>query len=165
MVNFSALMIGLFLLLATTNLMSMVPYVMGPTTHISFTLSLALPVWLTTVLSGATFSPYAYLSHLLPLGAPMILAPFLIIVEVVSSCIRFLTLSLRLAANLTVGHVILNALGTYTIFTMFSSPTNLLMILTLALSIGYMLFEFGVALLQAYIFFLLSSLYSNDHPL
>ncbi len=57
-VNFSAITISLFFLIILTNLMRIIPYVMGPSTHIAFTLSLALPVWLRTVFSGFSFSPY-----------------------------------------------------------------------------------------------------------
>lgn len=95
----------------------------------------------------------------------MLLAPFLVVVETVRSFIRFLTLALRLTANLTVGHVILSALGVYIIYGFLSSPINYFGIIALLFRIGYIVFEFGVAILQAYIFFLLSCLYTNDHPL
>ena len=163
--HFPALTIRLFFLILFTNLLSLVPYVIGPTAHIAFTFSLAFPVWLTIVISGIHFNPYHWLAALLPLGAPTLLAPFLVIVEAIRNLLRALTLPLRLAANLTVGHVILAALGTYTIYAISSSSLFLAALITLTLATGFILFEVGVAALQAYVFFLLATLYSNDHPI
>lgn len=163
-VNFPTLTIALFLLILTSNLTGLIPYVIGPTAHIAFTLSLAFPVWFSIVLSGILYNPYLTTASLLPSGAPSFLNPFLVVVETVRIFVRFITLALRLAANLTVGHVILGALGTYSAFALFSIPMKLPALLTIAIRIGYIMFEFGVAALQAYIFFLLTSLYTNDHP-
>lgn len=164
-VNFPTITISIFLIIIITNLISIVPYVLGPTTHIAFTLSLAIPIWLSTFISGITFSPYLWLIFFLPTGAPILLAPFLVVVETIRNFARFLTLALRLSANLTVGHVILGALRVYIIYSLFCPPVNYWAIIALIISIGYILFEFGVATLQAYIFFLLASLYTNDHPI
>ena len=164
-VNFPTLTIALFLLILATNLTGIIPYVIGPTAHIAITLSLSFPVWFAIVLSGFTFNPYLSAASLLPSGAPLILSPFLVIVETISMLVRFLTLALRLAANLTVGHVILGALGTYSAFALFSVPIKFSAILTILIRIGFTLFELGVAGLQAYVFFLLTSLYTNDHPI
>jgi len=164
-VNFPTLTIALFFFILTSNLTGLVPYVIGPTAHMAFTLSLSFPVWFSIVLSAFIFNPYLTTASLLPSGAPSFLNPFLVVVETVRILVRFITLALRLAANLTVGHVILGALGTYSAFALFSIPIKLPAFLTIAIRIGYIMFEFGVAALQAYIFFLLTSLYTNDHPI
>ena len=93
----------------------------------------------------------------------MLLAPFLVIVELIRNILRTLTLPLRLAANLTVGHVILAALRAYTIFAFTSANLIITALITLTLVMGFIFVEFGVALLQAYVFFLLTTLYANEH--
>lgn len=159
------LLMALFSLIAFLNLIRILPFTLPITAHISFALSLAFPVWLRNVISGLIYNPYKWLAILTPLGTPMLLAPFLVIVETTRIIIRFITLALRLAANITVGHVVLTALTIYSAHVIFSSSINIRLILVFIIITIYTLFEFAIAILQAFIFFLLSALYANDHPL
>lgn len=99
-----------------------------------------------------SYSLPTYLSHLTPKGAPLGLAPLLVIIERVSLRVRPLTLGVRLAANLTTGHIIIGLMA--------NGPLYLCVIL----GIGYLAFELGVCLVQAYIFTLLPALYREEHP-
>ena len=92
------------------------------------------------------------LTHFTPAGAPIPLAPFLVCIELISFLIRPLTLTLRLLANLTVGHIICALLcrGLVTGWSLGVAHA------------GYTLFEFGVRRVQAYVFFLLLSLYRRE---
>lgn len=56
-------------------------------------------------------NPYEFFSHFCPLGAPLVLAPFLVLVEIVRFRVRPLTLAIRLSANMTAGHIVLGLLG------------------------------------------------------
>lgn len=96
------------------------------------------------------------------MGAPAVLNPFLVLVETVSLIVRPITLSVRLAANMGAGHIVLCLVGRYLrrgFFCYSFFPVFLLM----GISVFYFLFEVGVCLIQAYIFFLLLNLYGDEH--
>ena len=114
-------------------------------------------------MSGALFNPSSAAARLLPGGAPAALNPFLVIVETVSLCVRPITLSIRLVANIRAGHIVLGLIGTYLSSGLFTYPTIAVASL-IFIQVFYFMFEVGVALIQAYIFSLLVTLYSDDHP-
>lgn len=153
----------LFLLLILLNLIGLIPYVFGVTTHLAVRLSLGLPLWLSLIISGASHNPSSAAASLLPGGAPAALNPFLVLVETVSLCVRPITLSIRLVANISAGHIVLGLLGTYLRSGLFIYPTIAVAAL-IFIQTFYFMFEIGVALIQAYIFSLLVTLYSDDHP-
>nr|BDQ43700.1 ATP synthase F0 subunit 6 [Duplodicodrilus schmardae] len=157
----SSIISATFIILILVNLMGMVPYTFSTSSHLIFTLALGFPMWLSFILSSAAYSPKKTIAHLLPDGAPDWLNPFLVIIETTSIVVRPLTLSFRLAANMSAGHIVLSLVGIYCAAAWFTSTvgTSLLILTTL----GYILFEFAICLIQAYIFCLLLSLYSDDH--
>nr|BDQ43947.1 ATP synthase F0 subunit 6 [Pithemera bicincta] len=157
----SSIISSTFITLIVINLMGMIPYTFSTSSHLIFTLTLGFPLWLSFILSSASFSPKKTIAHLLPDGAPDWLNPFLVIIETTSIMVRPLTLSFRLAANMSAGHIVLSLMGIYCAAAWFTSLSGtILLILT---SLGYILFEFAICLIQAYIFCLLLSLYSDDH--
>jgi ATP synthase subunit 6 len=97
---------------------------------------------------------------LLPRGAPAWLSPPLVIIETIRILVRPLTLSFRLAANIRAGHIVLGLVNIY-LARAFSSFISFSTLLTIR--VVYTLFEVGICLVQAYIFCLLLSLYSDDH--
>jgi len=156
------LVTGLFLFLLISNLLGLLPYVFSTTSHLAVTFSLAFPIWFTLVISRATKNPYSFTAALLPRGAPAILNPFLVLVETVSMCVRPITLAVRLAANMGAGHIVLGLIGTFLSRNFFIDNTLLTLSLTTVQTI-YFLFEFGVRLIQGYIFCLLITLYATEH--
>lgn len=155
--------INLFFVLIIINLVGLVPYVFSVTRHLVFTLSFGFPLWLRLLLSGITYSPSSFVAGILPGGAPWWLNPFLIFVEIIRIAVRPLTLSFRLAANITAGHVVIVLLSFYCVSYYYSYLYISTRIVFLVLW-GYLVFELGISLIQAYIFCLLLSLYANDHP-
>nr|BDQ43791.1 ATP synthase F0 subunit 6 [Amynthas sp. CS029] len=157
----SSIISSTFIILVMINLLGMVPYTFSTSSHLIFTLALGFPMWLSFILSSSSFSPKKTIAHLLPDGAPDWLNPFLVIIETTSIMVRPLTLSFRLAANMSAGHIVLSLIGIYCASAWFTSMfgTSMLILTTL----GYVLFEFAICLIQAYIFCLLLSLYSDDH--
>lgn len=101
----------LFYYLIVLNLLGLLPYGPSISRHFTLTASLALPIWVSVVLRGVTMNPYEFFSHFCPLGAPLALAPFLVLVEIVRFRVRPLTLAIRLSANITAGHIVLGLLG------------------------------------------------------
>nr|BDQ44480.1 ATP synthase F0 subunit 6 [Amynthas phaselus] len=157
----SSIISSTFIILIMINLMGMIPYTFSTSSHLIFTLTLGFPMWLSFILSSSLFSPKKTVAHLLPDGAPDWLNPFLVIIETTSMIVRPLTLSFRLAANMSAGHIVLSLVGIYCASAWFTSMfgTSMLILITL----GYVMFEFAICLIQAYIFCLLLSLYSDDH--
>lgn len=159
--GFSNILSALFILIISLNLTGLFPYVFSTSSHLYFTLSLAFPIWLRLILSSAINAPSTFLARILPGGAPDWLNPFLVLVETLRILVRPITLSFRLAANIRAGHIVLALIGIYASSAILSSLTSFL---TLAIiQIIYIIFELGICIIQAYIFCLLLSLYSDDH--
>nr|UZT67856.1 ATP synthase F0 subunit 6 [Acanthobdella peledina] len=159
--GFSIMASAMFILLILMNLSGMTPYVFSPSSHLMLTLNLGLPLWMSLMMSSFITNKKEFMASLLPDGAPTWLNPFLVIIETISIFVRPLTLSFRLAANMSAGHIVMSLLGIYSSSYMF---TNSPMMLTMFLIIpGYIMFELTICLIQAYIFCLLISLYSDDH--
>jgi F-type H+-transporting ATPase subunit a len=83
------------------------PYFFTPSSHPRFTLSIALPLWLGHIVFSIRSQPIYFFSHLVPLGTPGGLVPFIVVIELVRTLIRPLTLAIRLAANIVAGHLLL----------------------------------------------------------
>nr|YP_010937888.1 ATP synthase F0 subunit 6 [Provanna glabra]AIZ68595.1 ATP synthase F0 subunit 6 [Provanna sp. JWQ-2014]WKY20935.1 ATP synthase F0 subunit 6 [Provanna glabra] len=154
---------ALFLFLIFMNLSGLVPYVFSPTSHLAISLSLGLPLWASLIISGVFFNPSSVVASLLPMGAPAALNPFLVVIETVSIMVRPITLSVRLTANMSAGHIVLTLIGNYLTASFFMSSIFSMVFLIL-IQIFYTIFEFGIAVIQAYIFCLLITLYSDEHP-
>nr|AEP27726.1 ATP synthase F0 subunit 6 [Otiorhynchus rugosostriatus] len=149
--------IALFCLILFNNFMGMFPYIFTCTGHLNLTLSLSLPLWLTFMLYGWMKNTTHMLAHLVPQGSPSILLPFLVIIETTSNIIRPGTLAIRLTANMIAGHLLMTLLGNSgsNLKSMFLNILILMQILLLFL-------ELAVAVIQSYVFSVLSTLYSSE---
>jgi F-type H+-transporting ATPase subunit a len=139
------------------NLAGLTPYTFTATRHLSFSIRLALTMWLRYIIYRILINIGRFLAHLVPVGTPYVLIPFIVLIELVRNLIRPITLSVRLAANLVAGHLLI---------TLISSPivnTNTLNIRIL-LSCLYLLIilESAVAFIQAYVFRILRTLYLRE---
>nr|QNK04329.1 ATP synthase F0 subunit 6 [Callionymus reticulatus] len=153
--------LALLMFLITNNTLGLLPYTFTPTTQLSMNLAFALPFWMTTIIIGFKNQPHATLAHLLPEGAPTALNPALIVIETISLIIRPIALAVRLTANLTAGHLLIQLLTTGAFILMSSFPlvSGAIGVVTLLL----MLLEMAVAVIQAYVFVLLMSLYLEEN--
>lgn len=158
----TSILTALFIIIIIINLIGLVPYVFRISRHLIITLILGLPLWLSLILSRATHAPSSWAAGLLPGGAPDWLNPFLVIVETLRILVRPVTLSFRLAANITAGHIILGLVAIFARSSIFTSTSAFLVLITV--QTGYVLFEVGICLIQAYIFCLLLTLYADEHP-
>nr|YP_009466784.1 ATP synthase F0 subunit 6 [Paraescarpia echinospica]AUW55460.1 ATP synthase F0 subunit 6 [Paraescarpia echinospica] len=158
----SSLVSPLFIFMILINFMGLIPYMFSASSHLLFTLSLALPLWLSLIISAIFHSPSSFMASLLPSGAPTWLNPFLVLIETISISVRPLTLAFRLAANMSAGHIVLSLVGLYSTTALFTSPSSF--ILLMAIQTGYFMFEVAICSIQAYIFCLLISMYADDHP-
>nr|YP_009538199.1 ATP synthase F0 subunit 6 [Jynx ruficollis]AYN73700.1 ATP synthase F0 subunit 6 [Jynx ruficollis] len=152
---------SLMLLLLSINLLGLLPYTFTPTTQLSMNMALAFPLWLATLLTGLRNQPSASLGHLLPEGTPTPLIPALILIETISLLIRPLALGVRLTANLTAGHLLIQLISTATTALLSIMPTiSAITSITLLL---LTILEVAVAMIQAYVFVLLLSLYLQEN--
>nr|YP_009050002.1 ATP synthase F0 subunit 6 [Nilaparvata muiri]AEP27295.1 ATP synthase F0 subunit 6 [Nilaparvata muiri] len=140
----------IFILILTINLMGISPYTFTPTSHLSVSLSIGLPIWISLMTySWLNFTNLMF-SHLLPMSTPPIMSPFMIMVESISNLIRPISLSVRLSANMIAGHLLMTLLGNI----------NEISTITLIglMQFFLMLFEISVALIQAYVFSILMTM-------
>lgn len=159
--KWAILLTSLILFLITINILGLLPYTFTPTTQLALNLGFAVPLWLSTVILGLRNQPTLALGHLLPEGTPTLLIPVLIIIETISLFIRPLALGVRLTANLTAGHLLIQLVATAAFVLLPLLPpvafftTIVLVLLTIL--------EIAVAIIQAYVFVLLLSLYLQEN--
>nr|ANJ70295.1 ATP synthase F0 subunit 6 [Acilius sulcatus] len=149
--------ISLFSIILFNNFMGLFPYIYTSSSHMSMTLSLALPLWLSFMIFGWINNTQHMFAHLVPQGTPPILMPFMVCIETISNIIRPGTLAVRLAANMIAGHLLLTLLGN-TGPLMNSFMLNILIMTQLLL----LTLEFAVSIIQSYVFAILSTLYSSE---
>nr|ADA58076.1 ATP synthase F0 subunit 6 [Leucopternis melanops]ADA58078.1 ATP synthase F0 subunit 6 [Leucopternis melanops] len=159
--KWALILTSLMLLLLMINLLGLLPYTFTPTTQLSMNMALAFPLWLATLLTGLRNQPTMSLGHLLPEGTPTLLIPALILIETISLLIRPLALGVRLTANLTAGHLLIQLISTATTALLPILPT--VSILTTLILLLLTILEIAVAMIQAYVFVLLLSLYLQEN--
>nr|BBM35023.1 ATPase subunit 6 [Careproctus cypselurus] len=159
--KWATLLASLMIFLVFLNLLGLLPYTFTPTTQLSLTLGIATPLWLTTLIIGVRNQPTHALGHLLPEGTPIPLIPALVAIETLSLLIRPLALGVRLTANLTAGHLLIQLISTATLSLSSSMPA--IALLTATALIMLTLLEIAVAVIQAYVFVLLLTLYLQEN--
>nr|YP_010956606.1 ATP synthase F0 subunit 6 [Upeneus parvus]WMY89699.1 ATP synthase F0 subunit 6 [Upeneus parvus] len=159
--KWAVLFTTLMVFLTSLNVLGLLPYTFTPTTQLSLNLGLAVPLWLATVIIGMRNQPTESLGHLLPEGTPTPLIPILIIIETISLFIRPLALGVRLTANLTAGHLLIQLISTAAFVLTSSMPAVALLTMTVLFLLT--LLEVAVAMIQAYVFVLLLSLYLQEN--
>nr|WCK12017.1 ATP synthase F0 subunit 6 [Thelaira macropus] len=149
--------ISLFSMIIFNNFMGLFPYIFTSTSHLSMTLSLALPLWLSFMLFGWIKNSQHMFMHLVPQGTPSILMPFMVCIETISNIIRPGTLAVRLTANMIAGHLLLTLLGN-------TGPTLSMILINFLIitQIALLILESAVAMIQSYVFAVLSTLYSSE---
>ena len=146
----------LFMFILFSNLIGLVPYSFTVTSHIIVTFALAMVVFLGVTIIAVVRHGLKFFTFFVPPGLPMILAPLLVPIEVISYLARPITLSLRLFANMMAGHTMLKVFGGFVVaLGLFGFAPFVFIIAIYAL-------ELIVAVLQAYVFTVLTCLYLND---
>jgi len=148
---------SIFLFILLGNLFGMIPYAFTFTSHIIVTFSLAIVVFITALKVELSYKGLGGFFHrFLPSGVPSLMIPVIVPVEIISFVFRPVSLSVRLFANMLAGHIILKIFAGCTVM------MGIFGFIPLALNVVFMGFECFVAILQAYIFTILSCAYLND---
>lgn len=149
--------ISLFSIILFNNFLGLFPYIFTRTSHITITLRLALPLWLSFIIYGWINNTIHILAHLVPQGTPPILIPFIVCIETIRNIIRPGTLAIRLSANIIAGHLLITLLGN-------TGPIINLLILNILIITQILLLtlETAVSIIQSYVFAVLRTLYSRE---
>lgn len=149
--------ISLFSLILFNNFIGLFPYIFTRTSHLTLTLSLALPLWLSFIIYGWINHTQHIFAHLVPQGTPAVLMPFIVCIETIRNVIRPGTLAVRLTANIIAGHLLLTLLGN-------TGPSISYILVTFLLvgQIALLVLESAVAIIQSYVFAVLRTLYSRE---
>ncbi|MCB1831976.1 MAG: F0F1 ATP synthase subunit A, partial [Geminicoccaceae bacterium] len=146
----------LFLFILLGNLIGMIPGTLTYTSHIVVTLFMGISVIIAVTVIGLARHGTHFLSLFAPSGVPMFIYPLLIPIEIVSYLIRPFSLAMRLAVNMTAGHIMLKTFGGFVI------AMGIFGILPFLVAVGLIGLEIIIACLQAYVFAVLSCIYLND---
>lgn len=148
---------SLFIFILFNNTVGLASFTFTATSHLAISLSLALPFWLAFISYRLINNLTEFLAHLVPSGTPPILIPFIVIIEIVRNIIRPITLSVRLAANIIAGHLLLTLLGNQVVASRWIILPGLFITQFLLI-----LLERAVACIQAYVFSVLTTLYASE---
>ncbi|MGH6843699.1 MAG: F0F1 ATP synthase subunit A [Methylocella sp.] len=156
----------LFLFVLFCNVIGLIPYTFSLTSQIAVTAALALLVISIVIVYGFLHNGAHFLRLFVPSGVPVVLLPFLVPVEVISFLARPITLSVRLFANMLAGHITLKVMGGFVVSLLGAGAFAVVAPLPFAVAIVLTAFELLIAVLQAYVFAILTCVYLNDamHP-
>ena len=154
--KFFPLIFSAFMFILFCNLLGMTPYSFTATSHIAVTFALAATLFLIVTLYGIVRHGTHFFALFVPEGVPSWIMPLIVPIELVSYIVRPVSLSIRLAANMIAGHVLLK------IFAGFVVTLGVWGIFPQAFLVMFIGFEIFIACLQAYIFTMLLCIYLND---
>jgi F-type H+-transporting ATPase subunit a len=163
--RYAPLIFAVFIFVLSCNLIGMVPFVHSftPTSHIAVTFGLAMIVFILVVIVGFARHGLHFFSLFLPEGTPLFVAPLVAAIEFLSFLSRPFTLAIRLFANMTAGHVLMKVFGGFVVsLGAFESLPYVLGLVPLTVNVALTALELLIAVVQAYVFALLASIYLND---
>lgn len=152
-----------FIFIFTANLISMIPYSFALTAHLVFVISLSTIIWLGATILGLYKHGFVFFSLFVPAGTPLPLVPLLVLIELLSYFARAISLGLRLSANVLSGHLLMIILGGL-LFNLMSISliTFVLGFIPLAGILAIVCLEFAIAIIQSYVWSILTSSYLKD---
>lgn len=153
----------IFFLILFSNLFGMVPYTFTITSHLLFTFSLSLSIFIGINIIGIQKLKMQFFQLFFPTGVPLVMGPFLIIIELISYLARVFSLAIRLFANIMSGHTLLKILSLFTWIMMLKKTLwifgSLIPLILIFIITGL---EITISILQAYVFTILVCIYIND---
>lgn len=165
--KFFPLVFSLFMFILVANLIGMFPYAFTVTSQLIVTFALAMLVFLTVTIYGLFKHGFKFFRLFMPAGVPAILAPIIVPIELMSYISRPISHSVRLFAVMLAGHITLKVFAGFVVGLGSLGTMGLLSaILPLAMTVALTALELLMAVIQAYVFTMLSCMYLNDalHP-
>jgi len=145
-----------FMFVLFGNMWGMIPYSFTFTSHIIVTFAMAIVIFVGVTVIGFIKHKLHFLSFFMPPGVPLIMAPLLVPIEIISYLSRPISLSVRLFANMLAGHTLMK------VFAGFVVSLGVFGVLPLAFVVALTGLEIVIAFLQAFVFTILTCLYLND---
>lgn len=159
--------ITIFFFILTNNVLGLVPYSFTTTAHFIVTITMSLTIMIGVTLIGIIKHKFKFITLFIPQGLNQgmikLVIPLIFFIEVLSYLIRVISLSVRLSANLMSGHTLLKIIANFGLKYTISFP--ILLFIPIGLLSAIYLLEIGVALIQAYVFTLLTTTYIRDTEL
>jgi len=165
--KFFPFVFSLFMFVLMSNVVGIIPYTFTVTSHIIITAALALTVFFTVIIYGVWKNGLHFFNLFLPRGIPVFMAPMIVVIELLSFMSRPISHSVRLFANMLAGHITLKLVGGFVVgMGSLGFLGSIGAIAPLALTVALTALELLVAVLQAYVFTILTCIYLNDaiHP-
>ncbi|OYR08988.1 F0F1 ATP synthase subunit A [Brucella grignonensis] len=165
--KFFPLVFSLFMFILVANLIGMFPYAFTVTSHIIVTFALAMLVFLTVTIYGLLRHGFKFFRLFMPAGVPVMLAPIIVPIELMSYISRPISHSVRLFAVMLAGHITLKVFAGFVVGLGGLGSLGLISaIMPLAMTVALTALELLMAIIQAYVFTMLSCMYLNDalHP-
>jgi F-type H+-transporting ATPase subunit a len=165
--EFFPLVFSLFMFILVANLIGMFPYAFTVTSHIIVTFALAMLVFLTVTIYGLLRHGFKFFRLFMPAGVPVMLAPIIVPIEFMSYISRPISHSVRLFAVMLAGHITLKVFAGFVVgLSSLGSLGLMSAIMPLAMTVALTALELLMAIIQAYVFTMLSCMYLNDalHP-
>ena len=154
---FTPYLCTLFFFILACNLLGMMPGGYAATSNLNVTAALSLITLVTMILSGMiVMGPVGYFKHMVPAETPIVISPLLIVIEVISTFVKPVALTIRLGANMTAGHIVILVMLSF-VFVFQSVLVGLFVSVPMAVAVS--LLELIVAFIQAYVFTLLSAIF------
>jgi F-type H+-transporting ATPase subunit a len=155
-IEFFPLVFSIFMFVLFGNMLGLIPYSFTFTSHIIVTFALALFVFVVATAVAFIRHGVHFFSFFFPPGAPVVMAPILIPIEIVSYLSRPVSLSIRLFANMMAGHTMM------AVFAGFTVTLGIFGFFPIAINVALFALEVIVTALQAYVFTILTCLYLRD---
>nr|YP_001718404.1 ATP synthase F0 subunit 6 [Loxosomella aloxiata]BAG12589.1 ATP synthase subunit 6 [Loxosomella aloxiata] len=161
--GYLSIIMSLFIMLIVSNISGLIPYFFSTTAHLVCTLSVSMPLWLVVMFSASIFNLKAWSSHYVSPQSAIGLGWVLGALELISVLIRPMTLSVRMTANLSAGHIIMGLMGCLLsagVLTVGIMPWTIVGLF----QILYFMFEMVIMMVQSYVMTILLTLYCDEHP-
>jgi F-type H+-transporting ATPase subunit a len=160
---FVPLVFSLFLFILIANVVGLFPYTFTVTSHIVVTFAFAAFIFLLCIVAGIVRNGFGFFGRFVPPNTPGYLLPLIVLIELISFLSQPLTLSIRLFANMTAGHILVKVFAGFVIS--LGAAGGLLAAIApipFMMTVAFYGLELIVAIVQAYVFALLTCIYLND---
>jgi len=154
---------SLLMFIVILNTFGVVPYTFAPTAHLALAFGLSISIFIAVTLLGIINHGFNYFSMFMPAGCPMVLAPMIVVIEIISHAVKGLSLGIRLAANITAGHILLAILSGFAWNMLIAGGfIAVLSVFPMFIVAFITVLEIAVAFIQAYVFSLLVAIYIGE---
>lgn len=155
-------MFALFMFIMFGNVLGLFPFAFSFSSQIVVTMGMAFLVFIASIVLGFVNQGFGYFRHFCPEGIPGYLAPFFVIVEIMSFLFRPISLGIRLFANMVSGHIMIKVIASFAVSIAGISMFSYFAVVPVAINVLLNVFKLIVCILQAYVFVVLSCIYLSE---